>query len=103
MVHSACLVSPGSKNMANDHWGSPGTWETLPFPSSLPAGAPAYQLQADPQLRPELVGTNEGRTMVSPNEGNEARRKGRQGVASPRSSCEAGERALPDPGEPRGR
>ena len=28
------LVPPGSKNMANDHEGSPGTWETLPSPSS---------------------------------------------------------------------
>ena len=33
MVHSACLVPPGSENMANDHEGSPGTWETLPSPS----------------------------------------------------------------------
>ena len=24
MVHSACLVTPGSKNRANDHEGSPG-------------------------------------------------------------------------------
>src|SRR5271166_2402834 len=33
MAYSACLVPPGSKNMANDHEGSPGTWETLPSPS----------------------------------------------------------------------
>ena len=31
MAHPACLVPPGSENMANDHKGSPGTWETLPF------------------------------------------------------------------------
>jgi len=48
--------------MANDHTGFPGTWETLPSPSCLPAGAPAYQLQVDPQLCPELVGTNRGQT-----------------------------------------
>jgi len=30
MAYSACLVPPGSENMANDHEGSPGTWETLP-------------------------------------------------------------------------
>jgi hypothetical protein len=41
--------------------------------------------------------------MVSPNEGNEVRRDGRQGVAAPQSSDEAGERALPDPVERRGR
>ena len=40
--------------------------------------------------------------MVSPSEGNEARREGRQGVAVPHSSVEAGERALPDPVERRG-
>jgi len=32
--------------------------------------------------------------MVSPSEGNEARRDGRQGVAAPRSSVEAGERPI---------
>ena len=41
--------------------------------------------------------------MVSPSEGNEARRDGRQGVAAPHSRVEAGERTLPDPGERRGR
>ena len=40
--------------------------------------------------------------MVSPSEGNEVRRDGRQGVAVPHSSVEAGERALPDPVERRG-
>ena len=33
MAYSACLVPPGSESMANDHEGSPGTWETLPSPS----------------------------------------------------------------------
>ena len=29
----------------------PGTWETLPLPSSQAAGDTAYQLQIDPRLR----------------------------------------------------
>ena len=41
---------------------------------------------------PSWWGTNRGRTMVSPSEGNEARRDGRQGVAAPHISVEAGER-----------
>jgi len=32
-THRARLVTRRSKNMANDHEGSPGTWETLPSPS----------------------------------------------------------------------
>ena len=35
--------------------------------------------------------------MVSPSEGNEVRRNGRQGVGAPHSSVEAGERALRTP------
>src|SRR3974377_314658 len=40
--------------------------------------------------------------MVSPSEGNEARRDGRQGVAVPHSSVEAGERPSRTPWERRG-
>ena len=36
-------------------------------------------------------GTNRGRTMVSPSEGNEVRRNGRQGVGASRSTAEPGE------------
>ena len=32
--HQRCPVTPGSESRANDHEGSPGTWETLPSPSS---------------------------------------------------------------------
>ena len=32
-------VTPGSENRANDHKGSPGTWETPSSPSNVPAGA----------------------------------------------------------------
>jgi hypothetical protein len=56
----------------------PGTWEALPFPLSQPAGDTGYQLQVDPRLRGRSRG---GRTtvaaVVSPSEGNEARREGR--------------------------
>ena len=58
----------------------PGTWETLSFPSSQAAGDTAYQLQIDPRLRVRGRGTTTDATMVSPSEGNEARRNGRQGV-----------------------
>ena len=59
----------------------PGTWETLSFPSSTAAGDTAYQLQIDPRLRVRgRGGRTTDATMVSPSEGNEARRNGRQGV-----------------------
>ena len=70
----------------------PGTWETLPLPSSQAAGDTAYQLQIDPRLRVRgRGGRTTDATMVSPSEGNEARRNGRQGVAAPHSTVEAGE------------
>ena len=47
--------------MANDHKGSPGNLGDLAVSIELPVGDPAYQLQVDPQLGPELTGTNEGR------------------------------------------
>ena len=69
MAYSACLVTPGSENMANDHEGSPGTWETLPFPSGLPAGA---RLTNSRWIHRFLVPSEWGRTgdntMVSPSE-----------------------------------
>ena len=89
--------------MANDHEGCPGTWETLPSPSRCRPETPAYQLRVDPRPRvPGRRGRTRDTTVVSPSEGNEARREGRQGVAAPHSSDEAGERALPDPVERRG-
>ena len=81
-----------------------GTWETLPFPSSKAAGDTAHQLQIDPRLRVRgRGGRTTGAMMVSPSEGNEVRRDGWQGVAAPQRSAEAGERALLDPVERRGR
>ena len=76
----------------------PGTWETLSFPSSQAAGDTAYQLQIDPRLRVRgRGGRTTDATMVSPSEGNEARRDGRQGVAAPHSTVEAGERPFRTP------
>ena len=69
----------------------PGTWETLSFPSSKAAGDTAYQLQIDPRLRVRgRGGRTTDATMVSPSEGNEARRNGRQGVAASHSTVAAG-------------
>src|SRR5208337_3326945 len=92
MAYSACLVPPGSKNMANDHEGSPGTWETLPSPSKC---RPETRLTNSRWIHGSASGAGGGRTtdatMVSPSEGNEARRNGRQGDAAPHSTVEAGE------------
>ena len=46
--------------MANDHKGSPGTWETLPSPSLTAGWSPAYQLQADPRLSSRACGDESG-------------------------------------------
>ena len=102
MAYSACLVPPGSKNMANDHEGSPGTCGSPAVSIEMAAGDPAYQLQVDP--RPRVLGRR-GRTrdatMVSPSEGNEVRRKGRQGVAASHSTVEPGEPSRGTPGRER--
>ena len=81
-----------------------GTWETLPFPSSTAAGDTAYQLQVDPRLRVRgRGGRTTDATMVSPSEGNEVRREGRQGVGAFHSTGEPGEPSRRDPGEGRRR
>jgi hypothetical protein len=49
-----------------------------------------------------VAGSEQDARVVSPSEGNEARRDGRTGVGVPHSSDEAGEWALPDPVERRG-
>ena len=80
----------------------PGTWETLPLPSRKAAGDTAYQLPIDPRLRVRgRGGRTTDATMVSPSEGNEARRNGRQGVAAPHSTVEAGEPSRGTPGRER--
>ena len=61
-------------------------------------GAPDDQLQDDPRPRVQgRWGRTGGARVVSPSEGNEARRDGRQGVAAPHSSGEAGERPIRTP------
>ncbi len=81
-----------------------GTWETLSSPSSKAAGATADQLQVDPRA---CVRGRGGRTtdatMVSPSEGNEVRREGRQGVGASHSTGESGEPTRWDPEEGRRR
>jgi hypothetical protein len=53
---------------------------------------PAYQLQDDPRPRVrDRRGQNPDAAMVSPNEGNEVRRNGRQGVEASHSTVEPGE------------
>ncbi len=47
----------------------PGTWETLPFPLSQPAGGTGHQLQVDPRLRDRSRGgRNAVAAVVSPSE-----------------------------------
>src|SRR5271157_1122767 len=105
MVHSACLVTPGSENRANDHEGSPGNLGD-PAISTEQAGR-RYRHTNSRMIHGSATGADGGQTavapVVSPSEGNEVRRDGWQGVAAPHSSAEAGERALPDPVERRGR
>jgi hypothetical protein len=50
-THGVCLVTPGSENMANDHKGSPGTWETLLSPSIKPGWGPVTISRMIPQPR----------------------------------------------------
>jgi hypothetical protein len=81
-----------------------GTWEPLSSPSSKAAGDTAHQLQIDPRLRVRgRGGRPTDAPMVSPNEGNEVRREGRQGVGASHITVEPGEPSQRDPGEGRGR
>ena len=71
----------------------PGTWETLPSPqksSGLGAGRPKPR-PAGARCSATCGSEKTGAAAVPPSEGNEARRDGRQGVAAPRSTGEAGE------------
>src|ERR1019366_1064122 len=90
--HTACPVSPGSESRANGHEGFTGTWETLPVSNVKcrpEPGLPNSRLIRN--SRPGLWGRTGDTTLVSPNEGNEVRREGRQGVAVPHSTVEPGE------------
>ncbi len=90
-THQRAWSHRGRRNLANDHTGFPGTWETLPSPSSLPAGARLTNSRLIPGCVLSRWGRTEDETMVSPNEGNEVRRDGRQGVGASRSTAEPGE------------
>lgn len=106
VVHRSSWVAPGSKNRANDHEGSPGTWETLPFPDATqPEGEPDDQLQDEAWRHRVRSQADEQRdaARVSRSEGNEARRDERQGVGASHSTIEPGEPTRRDPGEGRGR
>ena len=90
--HKARPVLPGSESTGNDHQGSPGTWETQPSPPQFPAREPEQQLP-DARGYASLTDGNKHmmQTVVSPSEGNEARRDGRLGVGASHSTVEAGE------------
>jgi len=57
----------------------------------MAGGSPVDQLQDDPQLGPKLWGRTGDEPMVSPSEGNEVRREGRQGVGASHSTVDPGE------------
>jgi hypothetical protein len=100
---SQALAAPGPISVPG-HTGVEGTWRMIKW-VSRELGRPC-RLHRDCRLEPRLTNSRLihsslvpswwGRTgdkpMVSPSEGNEARRDGRQGVAAPHSSVEAGER-----------
>jgi hypothetical protein len=85
-------VLPGSESTGDDHQGSPGTWETQPSPPQFPAREPEYQLPGAPGRASSAEGSKPTtHTVVSPSEGNEARRNGRLGVGASHTIDEAGE------------
>src|SRR5208337_4742621 len=94
----------GRRSMANDHKGSSGN---LGDPVvSIEQGGRRYRLTNSRSIHGSASGAGGGRTtdatMVSPSEGNEARRNGRQGVAAPHSTVEAGEPTRGTPSRGRG-
>ena len=105
LVHDAGAVSgslhlvpqklPGRAGVEEQGEWSQGSSGNLgdPVVSIVTAGrSPAYQLQADPRLPSRAVGDEpRDETMVSPSEGNEVRRDGRQGVGASHSTGEPGE------------
>ena len=109
---SQALAAPGPTGVPG-HTGVGGTWRMiarvfreLGRPCRLHRdcrlGARLTHSRLIHGFRPSQWGRTKDETMVSPSEGNEVRRDGRQGVGVPHSSVEVGERALPDPVERRG-
>ena len=104
---SLALATPGPTGVPG-HTGVGGTWRMIAR-VLRELGRPC-RLHRDCRLEPRLTnsrlirspvlscwGRTRDATMVSPSEGNEARRDGRQGVAVPHSSVEAGERPFRTP------
>jgi len=61
VVHSACLILPGSKSTDNDHQGFQGTWEPPTSPSTFRTRSPEPQISWPPVGRPPPRGANDGR------------------------------------------
>lgn len=77
---SGTNVRPGSESMAEQHWGLPGRWESLPFPwastgtgeTGLPTSlSPAFVVHAEEKenARTPEVSTGEGDRATETNEG----------------------------------
>jgi hypothetical protein len=96
------LILPGSKDTDKDHQGFPGTWETRWSPPTFSGSGPAIPTPRSPRPSVPAAGSKSDARVVSPGD-HEGRREGRTGVGAPHMSVEAGERALPDPAERRGR
>ena len=92
-------VSPGSESRACTLWGSLGTWEALPPPSTMSGRGTADQNPGPERCVPRFRERIGGAWMVPPSEGNEAKWEGRQGIGVSRTTGEAGE---PNAEEPRG-
>ena len=101
---------PGSKTMACPPWGCPGTWEARSSPRSMTpevgnrpkkAQRPAAGVTCCGRTRQRDNGT-QAAAVAPPSEGNEARRDGRSGVRSARSTDEVGEPAPRGPGGGKG-
>jgi RNA-directed DNA polymerase len=95
---------PGSKNTARAHGGSPGTWEALSISVvvvNCGTEGPPQTLQLAAGVLPGS-GANRSTTTVSPNEGNEVKREGRQGFREAHSTADAGTPTPRDPAEGRG-
>ena len=83
-------IPPGSRSEACMHGGHPGTWETLVSPRMRAGGATGGTSPGPGRWLPLTWERNEKPNAVRPNEGNEVRSEGQQGVGAPHSSVETG-------------
>ena len=84
------------------HGGPPGTWEGLIISAFNSGWAPGDQAQDPGRSAPLTWERRASADAVPPNEGDEVRWDGGQGIGAPHSTCEAGEPAPGDPVEGRG-